>query len=58
MKNWEVQPLIEPMLAPAKTGAVDRSGSALEFIIEVTAAMDDAGILTGRTGSHLKIFDT
>ena len=37
-----MQPLIEPMLAPAKTGAVeDRSGSTLEFIIEFTAAMDD-----------------
>ena len=41
-KIWKVQPLIEPMLAPAKTGAVeDRSGSTLEFIIEFTAAMDD-----------------
>ena len=42
-KIWKVQPLIEPMLAPAKTGAVeDRSGSTLEFIIEFTAAIDDA----------------
>ena len=38
-----MQPLIEPMLAPAKTGAVeDRRGSTLEFIIEFTAAMDDS----------------
>ena len=41
-KIWKVQSLIEPMLAPAKTGEVeDRSGSTLEFIIEFTAAMED-----------------
>ena len=34
------------MLAPAKTGAVeDRCGSTLEFIIEFTAAIDDASRL-------------
>ena len=38
-----MQPLIEPMLAPAKTGAAeDRSGSTLECIIEFTTAMDDS----------------
>ena len=31
-KIWKVQPLGEPMLAPAKTGAVeDRGGSAMHF---------------------------
>jgi len=39
----KVQPLIEPMLAPEKTGGVeDRSGLTLEFIKEFTASMDDA----------------
>ena len=41
-----MEPLIGPMLAPAKTGAVeDRCGSTLEFIIEFTAAIDDASRL-------------
>ena len=39
-KIWKVQPLMEPMLAPAKTGAAeDSSGSTLDFIMEFTAVL-------------------
>ena len=57
-KSWKVLPLFEPMLAPLKTGSGRGQKWIHAGVHHRIYGSDERCVLTGRTRSHLEIFDT